>query len=79
MFVFSAYYVLLTILQLADRKVPMKGGLPAKEKAPELSVAQLLAGKHEDFMFFQVRPISNSPSFSILHFTSNDFWELLLM
>ncbi|XP_071521656.1 uncharacterized protein Polr3D isoform X2 [Panulirus ornatus] len=41
-------------VKLTDRKVPMKGGLPAKEKTPELSVSQLLAGKHEDFMFIQL-------------------------
>ncbi|XP_045594761.1 DNA-directed RNA polymerase III subunit RPC4 [Procambarus clarkii] len=42
------------IPKVEDKKVPVKGGLPAREKAPEPSVAQLLAGKHEDFMFFQL-------------------------
>lgn len=37
-----------------DKKVTMKGGLPAKEKTPEPSVVQLLSGKHKDFMFFQL-------------------------
>ncbi|XP_042208052.1 DNA-directed RNA polymerase III subunit RPC4-like isoform X2 [Homarus americanus] len=46
--------ITLETKNLAVRKVTVKGGLPAKEKAPELSVAQLLAGKHEDFMFFQL-------------------------
>ncbi|KAK8728754.1 hypothetical protein OTU49_009131 [Cherax quadricarinatus] len=40
--------------KLEDKKVSVKGGMPAKEKTPECSVAQLLAGKHEDFMFFQL-------------------------
>ncbi|XP_047478750.1 DNA-directed RNA polymerase III subunit RPC4-like [Penaeus chinensis] len=42
------------LLKHTDKKVMMKGGLPAKEKTPEPSVVQLLSGKHKDFMFFQL-------------------------
>ncbi|KAK7023404.1 DNA-directed RNA polymerase III subunit RPC4 [Halocaridina rubra] len=41
-------------IKLIDNKMHIKGGLPVKEKPPELSVAQLLTGQHEDFMFFQL-------------------------
>ncbi|XP_066984387.1 DNA-directed RNA polymerase III subunit RPC4 isoform X1 [Macrobrachium rosenbergii] len=41
-------------IKLMDTKMPMKGGLSTKERPPELSVAQLLTGKHEDVMFFQL-------------------------
>ncbi|XP_068250217.1 DNA-directed RNA polymerase III subunit RPC4 [Palaemon carinicauda] len=41
-------------IKFMDTKLPMKGGLPTKERPPELSVAQLLTGRHEDFMFFQL-------------------------
>ena len=44
----------ISFLQMADRKVTLKGGLPAQGKLPELSVAELLSGKHEELMFFQV-------------------------
>ncbi|XP_063845811.1 DNA-directed RNA polymerase III subunit RPC4-like [Scylla paramamosain] len=40
-------------MKMPDRKIPLKGGMPT-QKAPELTAAQLLSGKHEEFMFFQL-------------------------
>lgn len=41
-------------LKPPDKKVLLKTGLPAQGKAPELSVTQLLSGKHEEVLFFQL-------------------------
>lgn len=43
------------IIEHLPQMVSLKSGLPAQGKAPELSVAQLLSGKHEEVLFFQVR------------------------
>ncbi|KAG0712186.1 DNA-directed RNA polymerase III subunit RPC4 [Chionoecetes opilio] len=40
--------------KMMDRKMSLKGGLPTPGIVQELSVAQLLSGKHEEFMFFQL-------------------------
>ncbi|KAK4309565.1 hypothetical protein Pmani_018827 [Petrolisthes manimaculis] len=37
-----------------DRKLLIKGGLPVHKKTPEVSVPQLLTGKHEELIFIQL-------------------------
>ncbi|XP_063845695.1 DNA-directed RNA polymerase III subunit RPC4-like [Scylla paramamosain] len=51
LFIYKILQVLF--MQMPDRKMPLKSGMPA-HKTPEFTAAQLLLVKHEEFIFFQL-------------------------